>query len=168
MAQNNIKQIMINGHLVGVVGLCEAIRKINPQNQSDEEIKNILLNEVASNNYVPSNARGAYARALLREFKIAQGLSVAEEPVNGLNIEVVGMGCARCDQLEKDVRDVLSEMQLAASLRHVTDVKEIASYKLLGSPALVINKKVVSVGEVPPKSKIRQWIIDANESIRKK
>ncbi len=166
MAEDNIKQIMINGRLVGLVGLCDAIKKIVPQNQSDEEIKIILLNEMSRNNYIPSTARDAYAKALLREFKLAQGLSVAEEPVEGLNIEVVGMGCARCDQLEKDVRDLLSEMNLAASLRHVTDVKEIARYKLLGSPALVINKKVVAVGEVPPKSKIRRWIIEANSPIR--
>ncbi len=161
MTEDNIKQIMINGHLVGIVGLCDAIKKIDSQNQSDEEIKIFLLQDISINNYIPSGARDAYAKALLREFKIAQGLPVAEEPVEGLNIEIVGMGCARCNQLENDVRDLLSEMQLAASLRHVTDVKEIASYKLLGSPALVINKKVVAVGEVPSKSKIRQWIIEA-------
>jgi hypothetical protein len=161
MAEGNIKQIMINGRMVGIVGLEDAIKKINPQSVSDEEIKNILLKDISTNNYVPSSAYDAYANALLREFKIAQGLPVAEELVQGLNIEVVGMGCARCDQLENDVRDLLSEMKIAASLRHVSDIKEIARYKLLGSPALVINNKVVAVGEVPPKSKIRQWIIDA-------
>lgn len=55
----------------------------------------------------------------------------------------------------------MSEMKIAADLRHITDFKEIAHYGVLGSPALVINNKVVSVGEVPPKSKIRQWIIEA-------
>ena len=165
MAEDKIKQIMINGHLVGIVGLEDAIKKINLQSVSDEEIKNSLLKEITANNYVPSSALGAYGKALLREFKIAQGLPVADEPVRGLNIEVVGMGCARCDQLENDVRDLLSEMNIAARLRHVSDIKEIARYKLLGSPALVINNKVVAVGEVPPKSKIRQWIIEAYNPI---
>ncbi|MDM7987513.1 MAG: thioredoxin family protein [Smithella sp.] len=166
MTEENIKQIMINGHLIGIAGLCDAIKKINPQTVNDEEIKNFLLQEISINNYVPSSARGAYANALLREFKIAQGLPVAEEPLQGLNIEVVGMGCARCNQLEKDVLDLLSELKIAASLRHVTDIKEIARYKLLGSPALVINKKVVAVGEVPPKSKIRQWITEAYSTVK--
>jgi hypothetical protein len=160
MHEDNIKQIMINGRLVGIVGLDDAIKKIHSQIQSDKEIKNNLLKEITANNYVPSSALDAYGNALLREFKIAQGLPVAEEPAQGLNIEVVGIGCARCDELENDVRDLLSEMNIAAGLRHVTDIKEIARYKLLGSPALVINNKVVSVGEVPPKSKIRQWIIE--------
>jgi hypothetical protein len=161
MAEDNVKQIMIDGHLVGIVGLGDAIKKINTSDKSEEEIKKFLLQEIAVNNYVPSSARDVYADALLREFKIANGLFVAEESVPGLNIEVVGMGCARCDQLEKDVRNLLSEMQIAASLRHVDDIREIARYNLLGSPALIINNKVVSVGEVPPKSQIREWIIEA-------
>lgn len=167
MTEDAIKQIMINGRLVGIVGLCDAINKIKMQTGSDEEIKNNLLKDISVNNYIPDSARDAYGNALLREFKISQGMSVDEEPLQGLNIEVVGLGCARCDQLEKDVRDLLSEMKIAAGLRHVSDIKEIARYNLLGAPALVINNKVVSVGEVPPKSKIRQWIIEAYSSIKK-
>jgi hypothetical protein len=161
MDKDNITQININGRLVGIVGLEDVITKAAAQSGDEEEIKKYLIKEISINNYIPSSARDVYANALLREFKIANGLPVAEEPAQGLNIEIVGMGCARCDQLEKDVRDLLSEMNIAAGLRHVYDIKEIARYKLLGSPALVINNKVVSVGEVPPKSRIRQWIIEA-------
>jgi len=162
MAPDEIKQIMINGHLVGIVGLEDAIKKIASQTQSDEEIKSNLLRNISLNNYIPFSARDAYGNALLREFKLAQGLPVADEPAQGLNIAVVGLGCARCSQLEDDVRNVLSEMKIAANLHHVNDIKEIARYGLLGAPALIINNKVLSVGEVPPKSKIRQWIIEAN------
>jgi hypothetical protein len=167
MSEDNIKQIMINGRLIGIAGLCDAIKKIKFQAGGDEEIKNNLLKEISLNNYIPDSARDVYGNALLREFKTAQGLSVDEEPLQGLNIEVVGLGCARCDQLERDVRDLLSEMNIAAGLRHVSDIKEIARYNLLGAPALVINNKVVSVGEVPPKSKIRQSIIEAYSPIKK-
>jgi hypothetical protein len=163
MPKDEIKQIMINDHLVGIVGLDDIIKKTaeTHQSKSDEDIKNILLSEIALNNYVPPTAQDAYGHALLREFKIVQGILVAEEPSHGLNIAVLGMSCARCSQLEDDVRDLLSEMKIAANLHHITDLKEIAHYGLLGSPALVINNKVLSVGEVPPKSKIRQWIIEA-------
>ena len=135
--------------------------------KNDEDIKNVLLREITLNNYVPPVAQDAYGYALLREFKIAQGLLVAEEPSHGLNIAVLGMSCARCSQLENDVRDLLSEMKIAANLHHITDLKEIAHYGLLDSPALVINNKVMSVGEVPPKSKIRQWIIEAYNPLDK-
>lgn len=163
MAKDEIKQIMINGHLVGIVGLDDTIKKTaeTHQGNNNENIKNSLLNEIAVNNYVPPAAHDAYGEALLREFKIAQGLIVAEDLRRGLNIVVLGMSCVRCSQLQDDVRDVLSEMKIAANLHHISDSKEIAHYGLLGSPALVINNKVLSVGEVPPKSKIRQWIIEA-------
>jgi hypothetical protein len=169
MAKDEIKQIMINDHLVGIVGLDDLIKKTaeTHRGKNDEDIKNILLREITLNNYVPPAAQDAYGYALLREFKIAQGLLVAEEPSHGLNIAVLGMSCARCSQLENDVRDLLSEMKIAANLHHITDLKEIAHYGLLDSPALVINNKVMSVGEVPPKSKIRQWIIEAYNPLDK-
>jgi hypothetical protein len=169
MAKDEIKQIMINGHLVGIIGLDNIIKSTAEINRGkrDEDIKNVLLSEIAVNNYVPPAAQDAYGHALLREFKIAQGLLVAEETSHGLDIAIVGMSCARCSQLENDVRDLLSEMKIAADLHHITDLKEIAHYGLLGFPALVINNKVLSVGEAPPKSKIRQWIIEAYRSTNK-
>jgi len=169
MAKDEVKQIMINGHFVGIIGLSDIIKKAikNQFDKSDEEIKNILLNAIIVNNYVPPAAKDSYGNALLREFKIAQGLPVVEDSSQGLNITVLGIGCHQCNQLENDVRDLLSEMKIAANFNHVTDLKEIAQYGLLGSPALVINNKVLSVGEVPPKSKIRQWIIEAYNSTDK-
>jgi len=163
MAEDEIKQIMINGRLVSILGLEDSINKIakNYKGKSDEEIKNGLLQEISIDNYVPPATIDAYGHALLREFKIAQGLSVAKENIPGLNIAVLGVGCARCNQLEDAVRNLLSEMKIAANLTHITDFKEIARYGVLDSPVLVINNKVVSAGEVPPKSKIRQWIIEA-------
>jgi small redox-active disulfide protein 2 len=164
MSDDEIKQIMINDRLIGLVGLDAAIKETakSQMGKTDIELQNILLEAVSPDNYIPVTARAAYGRAILREFKIAQGLSVEPENRHGLTIAVLGMGCARCSQLEADIRDILSEMGIAADLRHVTDFKEIASYGVMGSPALVINNKVVAAGDVPPKSKIRQWIIEAH------
>ncbi len=61
------------------------------------------------------------------------------------------------------VMDVMAEMAVPGDLTHVTDVKEIASYGLIGVPAVAINGKVVSSGIVPPKSRIRQWLQEAKE-----
>lgn len=162
MAENEIKQVMINGRLIGISGLTEAIREVAgiAESLTDDEIRKRLLELVALRNYIPAGAREAYGKAVLREFKIAQGDSVDEEPVSGFRIAVVGAGCMRCTQLESDVRDILSELKIAADLQHVIDLKEISRYGLMGLPALVIGNKVVAVGEVPPKSKIRQWIIE--------
>lgn len=164
MPKNEIRQIMINGRLTGISGLDEAIKEMSgiPDGASDDEVQKRLLELISLNNYIPAKAREAYGKAVLREFKIARGLPVSASPENipGLRIAVLGAGCARCSQLETDVRDILSEMKIAADLQHITDFKEIARYGLMGAPALVINNKVVSVGEVPPKSQIRKWITE--------
>lgn len=163
MPKNEIKQVMVNGRLIGISGLDEAVNEMAgfQGSFSDDEIQKRLFELISSNNYIPANMQAAYGKAVLREFKIVQGLPVAPEYVAGLKIAVLGMGCVRCSQLEADVRDILSEMKIAADLQHITDLKEVARYGVMGSPALVINNKVVSVGEVPPKSKIRQWIIES-------
>ena len=163
MVEDEVRQVMIHGRLIGIVGLDDVIVKTAKtlQGRTDEEIQNSLLAAVSMNNYIPAATREAYGRALLREFKIAQNLPVEQDSFNGLIIAVLGTGCTRCTQLESDVRDILSEMKIAADLRHITDPKEIARFGVMGAPALVVNNKVVSAGEVPPKSKIRQWIIDA-------
>jgi hypothetical protein len=164
MNEDSIKQIMINDRLVGIADLDETIKKtaetLNGLS-SDDDIEKKLLELASTNNYMPDGARQAYGKAFLREFKVAQGLPVAPESSPVLRIAVLGLGCARCSQMESDVRDILSELRIAADLRHITNVKEIAVYGVMGSPALVINNAIVAFGEVPPKSKIRQWIIAA-------
>jgi hypothetical protein len=163
MAKDEIRQVMICGKLIGIIGLDDILVNTAQtlQGSTDTEIQNSLLAAVSENNYIPDSARNDYGQALLREFKIAQKIPVEQDSFNGLIIAILGVGCARCGQLENDVRDLLSEMKIAADLRHITDPKEIARFGVMGAPALVVNNKVVSVGEVPPKSKIRQWIIEA-------
>jgi len=163
MPEESVKQVMINNRSIGIVGLDAAIAKAKATcaDKSDAEISDYLILAVSDHNYIPTPTREAYAKALLRQYKIEQNISVAPESARGLRIYVLGLGCARCSQLEDDIRDLLSEMKIAADLRHITDIKEIARYGIMGAPALVINDKVVSVGDVPPKSRLRQWIMEA-------
>jgi hypothetical protein len=165
MSINEIKQVMINSRLIGIAGVDAAIKEVAklPKDLGDEEIAAKLFEIISLNNYIPEKMREAYKKALLREFKIDRGLPAAAENIPGLRIGVLGMGCARCTQLESDVRDVLSEMAIAADLYNITDLQEISRYRLMGAPALVINDTVVSVGEVPAKSQIRQWIIESDK-----
>ncbi|MBW1775354.1 MAG: thioredoxin family protein [Deltaproteobacteria bacterium] len=73
-------------------------------------------------------------------------------------IRVLGQGCIQCDQLEQNVMEVLSELDLPADLEHVRDIQEIGKYGVMGTPALLINGKVMCVGRVPPKLRIREWL----------
>ncbi|MEG0156991.1 MAG: thioredoxin family protein [Anaerovoracaceae bacterium] len=70
-------------------------------------------------------------------------------------IKVLGSGCAKCNTLEKNVRAALDELSREDEIVHVSDFVEIASYGVMVTPALVIGKKVVSVGKVLSKEEVK-------------
>lgn len=163
MPKNEITQIRVKGNLVGVVGLKIVIAAMASDfnRNSDEEIGAEMVKRLGEKNYIPDSAKPLYARAFVREFRIFLGQPVDEEEADGLSVIILGPGCAQCNRLEEDVRNVMAEMNAPAELLHVTEAREIGKYGVMGTPALVINKKVVSVGITPEKKKIRQWLEDA-------
>lgn len=58
----------------------------------------------------------------------------------------------------------LSELGLPASFEHVTDIKEMAAYGFVQTPALIINGRVLAKGTLPSVKKIKEWLIEANRS----
>jgi small redox-active disulfide protein 2 len=73
-------------------------------------------------------------------------------------IKVLGKGCAKCDALEKLVREVLAESGVAATVEKVSDIREIAKSGVFSTPALVVDGVVKSVGSVPSRKEILAWI----------
>ena len=65
-----------------------------------------------------------------------------------LRVEVLGSGCAKCNQLEASTRTALAQLGIDAQIGHVTDFAQIAVYGVMSTPALVINGTVVSTGRV--------------------
>jgi len=164
MTEKDVMQIRVNGHLVGLVGFKEAVTEVSQNRRigkTDETIQNALLDRLSATNYIPASARKFYGPALLREFKKFLGEPVADEPSGGLHVLILGEGCPRCDQLERSVLELLSEMNLPAGVDHVTDAREIAKYGVMGTPALVVGGRVVWVGSVPPKSRLKKWLEEA-------
>lgn len=72
----------------------------------------------------------------------------------GTRIKVLGSGCCKCQTLEQNVKDALSEMNKQEDIEHVTDFSIIASYGVMTTPALVIDGKVVSFGKVLNKEEV--------------
>lgn len=157
MGTKEITQIRIGLATVGIIGLKEAIAELAPS-LSQAEISEALLTRLEKNNYIPEKAREQYAQALVREFNRAMGKEIKEPASEGLTIRVLGMGCINCQTVLNRVMEVLNELNLTADLEHVTDIKKIAAYGIMGSPALLINGKAVSVGQVPNKKQITAWL----------
>ncbi|MBT2661831.1 thioredoxin family protein [Bacillus sp. ISL-45] len=65
-----------------------------------------------------------------------------------MNIKILGTGCKKCQELEKNTRMAVEELQVEAQVEKVEDIKEIMKYKVMSTPALVVDEKVVSTGKL--------------------
>jgi small redox-active disulfide protein 2 len=75
-----------------------------------------------------------------------------------MDIKILGTGCAKCHQVEKIVKETIAETGVTAEIEHVTDFKKIASYGVFGTPSIVIDGVVKSVGKIPKKEDIKAWL----------
>jgi small redox-active disulfide protein 2 len=75
-----------------------------------------------------------------------------------MEIKVLGPGCPKCKQTEQVVRDAVAEAGVQAEIEKVTGVMEIATYGVFGTPAVVIDGQVKSVGKVPSKKDVLAWL----------
>ncbi len=78
-----------------------------------------------------------------------------------MEIKVLGMGCARCRDLEQRVRKALSEMGLAEEVEKVDDIQKIMVFKIMATPGLVIDGSVKAAGRIPSVDEIKKWISEA-------
>lgn len=106
MAREDIMQIKVNRHSVGIMGLKAAMADMAEEYAEgpDDEVGSELLKHLSRKNYIPDRLKPEYAKAFLREFKKSLGKSV------------------------------------------------------MGTPVLIINGEVKSVGRVPAKTKIKEWL----------
>ncbi len=63
-------------------------------------------------------------------------------------IQVLGTGCARCKQLTANAEKAVQELGLGAVVEKVEDLREIAKLGVMRTPALAVDGKVRSAGEV--------------------
>jgi len=75
-----------------------------------------------------------------------------------MDIKVLGPGCPKCQETERLVREVVAESSVDAKVEKVTDLMKIAGYGVFGTPAVVVEGEVKSVGKIPKKEEIKTWI----------
>jgi len=75
-----------------------------------------------------------------------------------MDIKILGSGCINCEKVEKLVREAVAEAGVAADIEKVSNFMKIATYGVFGTPAVVIDGEVKSVGKIPKKEEIRAWL----------
>ena len=166
MALEEVTQIKVGKNRMGIIGLKQILTDVAQAytGRPDNEIEAELLKRLAKLNYIPEPTQTAYGQVFLREFKKSIGQVVEETDSNYLEVKVLGPGCSRCNQLEQDIMAVMNEMDLAGNIEHVTDINAISEYGVMGTPALILNGKVMAVGSVPPRAKLKTWLQEISEN----
>lgn len=78
-----------------------------------------------------------------------------------MKIQIAGPGCPRCEATERNVFNACAELNLAAHISHVRDVKEFAALGVILTPAVLVDGKVVVAGKVPTVAELKEILAAA-------
>jgi len=76
-----------------------------------------------------------------------------------MEIKILGTGCPKCKTLEKVTRDAVEETGIKATIEKIEDIVKIMEYRVMHTPGLVINGKVVLSGQVPSINQVKEILI---------
>jgi small redox-active disulfide protein 2 len=74
-------------------------------------------------------------------------------------VKVLGPGCPKCNDLYRLTEMVSRQMGLECDIEKVTDMREITSYGILMTPALVVDGEVKISGKVPSPDDLKKMLI---------
>ena len=75
-----------------------------------------------------------------------------------MEIKILGPGCPKCQQTQKVVKEAVAASGVDAQIEKVTNVLDIARYGVFGTPAVVVDGEVKSVGKVPSQEDVLNWV----------
>ena len=74
-------------------------------------------------------------------------------------VKVLGPGCPKCEDLYRLTEMVVRQMGLECDIEKVTDMREITSYGILMTPALVVDGEVKLSGKLPTADDLKKMLI---------
>ncbi len=73
-------------------------------------------------------------------------------------VQVLGTGCAKCEQTAENARAAAESLGLEIQLEKVSELAEIAKFRVMFTPALAVNGDVKVSGRVPTVGEIESWL----------
>ncbi len=65
-----------------------------------------------------------------------------------VEIKILGSGCRKCCKLEDNAKKAAEKLGIDAKVTKVKDFKDIMSYNVMQTPAMVVNEQVLVKGRV--------------------
>ncbi len=76
-----------------------------------------------------------------------------------MNIKVLGLGCPKCRKLAETAEAAAKQLNLDYEIEKVTDLKRIAEFGVMFTPALVVDGQVKVAGKVPSIEDIKKLLV---------
>ena len=73
-------------------------------------------------------------------------------------IQILGTGCAKCNQLAESTKQAAEACGIACEIEKVTDITRFADFGVLFTPALVVDGKLKVAGKVPSIEEIKKLL----------
>jgi small redox-active disulfide protein 2 len=70
-------------------------------------------------------------------------------------IQILGTGCAKCQKLTENAVAAANELGVPYELEKVTDIQQIMAFRVMMTPALVVDGVVKIAGKVPSPQEIK-------------
>ena len=75
-----------------------------------------------------------------------------------MNIKILGTGCPNCQKLEANTKQALEDLKKKAEIEKITEIQDIMSYGVMGTPALVVDGEVKTYGRIPNIKEIKELL----------
>jgi small redox-active disulfide protein 2 len=72
-----------------------------------------------------------------------------------MKLQILGTGCARCNALTQATEQAAQALGQHYELEKVTDLKQIMSFGVMVTPALVVDGKVKVTGKIPSQDELK-------------
>jgi small redox-active disulfide protein 2 len=72
-----------------------------------------------------------------------------------MKIEILGMGCQKCNTLNNAAKQAAKELGIDAEFVKVEDIKEIMKYGVMTTPALMVDGILKVSGKIPSVEEIK-------------
>ncbi|OGP79406.1 MAG: hypothetical protein A2Z13_03880 [Deltaproteobacteria bacterium RBG_16_64_85] len=78
-----------------------------------------------------------------------------------MKIAILGTGCSKCKQTVEVVRQAVLQAGVDVSIDKVEDIQEIMRFKVMRTPAVAIDDKVMISGRVPTIAEVKSLLVQA-------
>lgn len=78
-----------------------------------------------------------------------------------MKVKILGPGCANCKRLYAEAERAVALSGVEAELEKVERFEDIMKYRIMMTPALVIDEEVKASGRIPEAAEIVTWLTTA-------